>query len=180
VHQLLLRPYPLLARLLFVVLTVIIVPFLAGILAQAEESNSTNRPDQVNSGLQGSPGAGAHWLGPWEEGGPKVLDTRRPAPPAKQVDRPPAPASPQSPNLPRTTVSPPAISADQYWHEPWAWNFYGPRQFYPFGLYGYDRRLWQGRSHIWAGRGFFRGSHPGFHGRSFRGRGFKGGSFWGR
>lgn len=176
------RPCSLRARLLFMALAAALVPFLAGASVQAQQSPQPGRAPKVTPRLTGSRAAGAYWAEPWQQEGPKILDTRRPAPPTKQVIRPPAPVSPQSPDFPRPIVSPPAIATDQYWQDPWAWNFYGPRQFYPFGLYGFktfDRRFWQGRGHISAGRGFFRGSRPIFHGQGFRGRGFRGGGFRG-
>jgi len=185
--QMVTRPYPLLARLRFLVLAAIILPFLPAAVVQAEEPQPTDSPDKVITSLPGSRAAGARWAEPWQEGGPKVLDTRRPAPPAPQEVRPAAPVSPRSPDLSPPTSSPPVLVAEQYRQEPYAWQFYRSRQFYPGYLYGYrnfdQRRYWRGfstgRGYIGAGRpGFhgrgFRKGHPGFHGHRFKGRGFRG------
>lgn len=183
--QILPRPYSLRARLIFIALAVALVPFLPGATVQAQQSLQPSRAPKVTPRLGGSRAAGAYWAEPWQQGGPKILDTRRSAPPAIQVTRPPAFGFPRSPIAAR-----PAFRGDLHARGTWSrgfQEFLGPGQFFPltpFGLQPLGRRSFRltlpaGRGFIWAGHGF-RGSHFGFHGRGFRGRGFRGGGFRGR
>lgn len=180
------RLYSLLARL-SIVLAVTILPLLTAALVQAEEPQSANQPDEVITTLPGSRAAGAHWAGPYEAEGPKILDTRRATPPAVQDTPPPAPDSLSGSDIVRPKSSRSGIYLDQYWLGTRAWEFYRPRQFYPYGLYGFKpfgtRRFWggyyTGHGYISAGRGFrksrpgFRRGHPGFPGHGFKGGGFR-------
>lgn len=172
--------YSLLPRL-FIVLAVTMLTLLAAVSAQAEEPQSANQPDEVITELPGSRAAGARWAGPYEAEGPKILDTRRPTPPAAKDTPPPAPDSRSGSDTVRPESSPSGFYLDQYWPGTRAWDYYRPGQFYPYGLYGVQpfdtRRYWggfyTGHGHISAGRGFRKG-HPGFPGHGFKGGGFRG------
>jgi len=180
--QMIVRPSPFLARLIFIVLAVTILPWFSGLSVQAEQPQPADRRDgtqpRATPALSGSRAAGAHWAEPWQGGGPKILDTRRSTPPARKGRRPPAPGSAESPESSPPTPSSPTIVADPYG---WDWNYYRPYQYYPRTLYGwgtYGNRSFRlgfpaGRGYISAGRPF-RGARPGFHGRGFKGRGFRG------
>jgi len=179
--QMIVRPSPFLARLIFIVLAVTILPWFSGLSVQAEQPQPTERRDKATTRLSGSRAAGAYWAEPWQGGGPKILDTRRSTPPVPKVRRPPAVDPSQNRDLPAPKSSPPSVVVDPYGLGAWDWNYYRPYQYYPRTLYGwgnFGKRSFRlgfpaGRGYISAGRPF-RGARPGFHGRGFKGRGFRG------
>lgn len=195
------RPCPLWARLMFLFLTVTLSSFFCRVVVQAAEPQPADRAGKVSLRLAGSRAAGAYFAEPWQAGGPKILDTRRPSPPAEKLKRPPPPDSPPGPDLSPPTFSVPVIAGDRYWLGARVWKFYRPFRFHPRPLHRFgplvDKRfrkgLTIGRGTISTGPGFRRGrpgfrsvhpgirwGHPGFPGRGFRGSGFRGGGFRGR
>ncbi len=188
--HILLRQYPLRARLIFIALAVALLPFLGGAPVLAQHSPPPGRASKASPRLSGSRAAGAYWAEPWQQGGAKILDTRRSAPPGTQATRPSAVGSLRSPNLSHRTTFRPGLAADPYARGTWTrgfQEFFGTGQIFPFTPFGFrplgTRSLRLnfpvGRGRISVGRGFGV-RRPGFHGRGFRGRGFRGGGFRGR
>lgn len=173
--QMLPRPYSCLAKVISIVLAGIILLLLSGVPTPAEQPQRADRPAKATPKLSGSRAAGAYWAEPWQAGGPKILDTRRSAPPAIQMVRPSATGSPRSVEVARPIASRPALYADRYWLVTRLREFYGYSLFYPRTLYGpkpLGQRTFRGG--IPVGRGYISAGRPGFHGRGFRGRGFRG------
>lgn len=221
-HQMLsLRLRPLLTRLILIVLAVAILPLLSGMPAYAEQPTLSDGPDRnekadgksvavtqvqpdpdpaqapVITELPGSRAAGAKWAEPWQENGPKIIDTRRPAPPAAEVTPRSEPDLSEQTDVP-STVPLPGFDADIIYYDTpyYPLALFPPQGFGfldPFDTGRFERPFPTGRGIILAGRHFrghrgfhkfhpsfrkfhpgFRKFHPGFrkfHG--FRGHGFR-------
>lgn len=198
-HQRLPRPYPLLARLIIIVLAVIIMPLLSGVLVQAEQPKLADRQNKdeklaekptaavtlqpgqettqprVTVRIPSSRAAGAYWAEPWKERGPIVLDTHRPAPPTIEVRRPPALSGSERLETSRTTTPPPALNANEFDRDRYIRQLERNRawEFYRYGQF-YPQTFGTFER---FGDGRFLWGIPAGRGYISSGRGFHGGRF---